>query len=432
MALTVSSIEADFIKDTKTIGKQSAYLEFHFGDRVHTTDVLKSTGKFATWETPVQLTGAGITMKIIAKASKSLAKDKPLGTGELNMVQAAGQGPQTVLLHDKLTGSSAGEVRLTVSGGSPAISGLPHTEGHGTHGGVAGMMPGHHGQQGTEQGYGTGGVGTTGGMGGAGQQGYGEQGMSQQSIGQQGYGGEHQGHGGALGGAAAGAGAAGLGAAAMHHHNQQGQNTGMTGQNTGMTGQNMGQHESLAQRVEEKLPGSTAYGSNQGGMGGGMVGGAPRQHETMGQRVEEHLPGHHNQQGGMGGGMVGGAPRQHETMGQRVQEHMPGHHNQQGVGGYNQTGQTGVMHPMGGAGNTGTGMGMGGSNTGMGNTGMGSGGMGSGMGGSGMGGNNPDMCGSCAGAGGTCPQCGGTGSLAQRMEQGMGLGGGRHQQQGAY
>jgi hypothetical protein len=45
------------------------------------------------------------------------------------VVQAAGQGPQTVLLHDKLTGSSAGEVRLTVSGGSPAISGLPHTEG---------------------------------------------------------------------------------------------------------------------------------------------------------------------------------------------------------------------------------------------------------------------------------------------------------------
>ena len=43
--------------------------------------------------------------------------------------QAAGQGPQTVLLHDKLTNSSAGEVRLTVSGGSPAISGLPHTEG---------------------------------------------------------------------------------------------------------------------------------------------------------------------------------------------------------------------------------------------------------------------------------------------------------------
>jgi hypothetical protein len=46
-------------------GKQSAYLEFHFGDRVHTTDVLKSTGKFATWETPVQLTGAGITMKVL-------------------------------------------------------------------------------------------------------------------------------------------------------------------------------------------------------------------------------------------------------------------------------------------------------------------------------------------------------------------------------
>ena len=42
-------------------------------------------------------------------------------------------------------------------------------------------MPGHHNQQGTEQGYGTGG------MGGAGQQGYG-----QQSMGQQGYGNEHQ------------------------------------------------------------------------------------------------------------------------------------------------------------------------------------------------------------------------------------------------
>lgn len=82
----------------------------------------------------------------------------------------------------------------------------------------------------------------------------------------------------------------------------------------------------------------------------------------------------------------------------------------QGVGGYNQTGQTGVMHPMGGGAGTGTGMGMGGSNTGMGNTGMGNTGMGG----------NPD----------TCEQCGGTGSLAQRMEQGMGLGGGRHQQQG--
>ena len=38
-----------------------------------------------------------------------------------------------------------------------------------------------------------------------------------------------------------------------------GQNQGMMGQNTGVTGQ----HESLGQRVEEKLPGSTAYGSNQ-------------------------------------------------------------------------------------------------------------------------------------------------------------------------
>ena len=65
-------------------------------------------------------------------------------------------------------------------------SGLPTPAGHGTHGGVAGMMPGHHGQQGTEQGYGAGGVGGTG------QQGYGEQGMGQQSMGQQGYGQEHQ------------------------------------------------------------------------------------------------------------------------------------------------------------------------------------------------------------------------------------------------
>ena len=51
---------------------------------------------------------------------------------------------------------------------------------------MAGMMPGHHGQQGTEQGYGAGGVGSTG------QQGYGEQSMGQQSMGQQGYGQEHQ------------------------------------------------------------------------------------------------------------------------------------------------------------------------------------------------------------------------------------------------
>jgi hypothetical protein len=54
------------------------------------------------------------------------------------------------------------------------------------------MMPGHYGQQGTEQGYGAGGVGSTGGMGGTGQQGYGEQGIGQQSMGQQGYGQEHQ------------------------------------------------------------------------------------------------------------------------------------------------------------------------------------------------------------------------------------------------
>jgi hypothetical protein len=45
------------------------------------------------------------------------------------VAQAAGQGPQTVQLRDQLTGSPAGEVRLTISGGSPAISGLPHTEG---------------------------------------------------------------------------------------------------------------------------------------------------------------------------------------------------------------------------------------------------------------------------------------------------------------
>jgi hypothetical protein len=37
------------------------------------------------------------------------------------------------------------------------------------HSGMAGMMPGHHGQQGTEQGYGAGGVGGTG------QQGYGQE-----------------------------------------------------------------------------------------------------------------------------------------------------------------------------------------------------------------------------------------------------------------
>lgn len=44
-------------------------------------------------------------------------------------MQAAGQGPQTVQLKNELTGEYAGEVRLTISGGSPAISGLPHTEG---------------------------------------------------------------------------------------------------------------------------------------------------------------------------------------------------------------------------------------------------------------------------------------------------------------
>ena len=68
---------------------------------------------------------------------------------------------------------------------------MPASAGHGTHGGVAGMMPGHHGQQGTEQGYGTGGVGSTAQQG-MGQQGYGEQGIGQQSMGQQGYGHENQ------------------------------------------------------------------------------------------------------------------------------------------------------------------------------------------------------------------------------------------------
>lgn len=51
------------VPSSHAAGKQSAYLEFLFGDRHHVTDTLKSVGKFATWDTPVQLTGAGITMK---------------------------------------------------------------------------------------------------------------------------------------------------------------------------------------------------------------------------------------------------------------------------------------------------------------------------------------------------------------------------------
>ncbi len=43
--------------------------------------------------------------------------------------QVAGQGPQRVVLSHEVTGKSAGVVTLTISGGSPAISGLPHTEG---------------------------------------------------------------------------------------------------------------------------------------------------------------------------------------------------------------------------------------------------------------------------------------------------------------
>ena len=45
-------------------GKQAAYLDFDFGGRIHHTETLKKAGKSATWEHPVQLTGAGVNMKV--------------------------------------------------------------------------------------------------------------------------------------------------------------------------------------------------------------------------------------------------------------------------------------------------------------------------------------------------------------------------------
>lgn len=45
-------------------GKQAAYLDFDFGGRIHNTETLKKAGKSATWEHPVQLTGAGVNMKV--------------------------------------------------------------------------------------------------------------------------------------------------------------------------------------------------------------------------------------------------------------------------------------------------------------------------------------------------------------------------------
>jgi len=198
MALTVSSISAEFVKDTKTIGKQAAYLDFDFGGRIHNTETLKKAGKSATWEHPVQLTGAGVNMKIIAKASKTLGKDNILGEAEINVVKAAGQGMQQVTLVDPATRELGGKVSFIISGGSPAISGLPHTDGMGSQ--VAGMIPGHSHES-------TGATGTGVGAGGLG-------GGQQSGLGQQGHGRE------ALAGAGAGAGAAGLGAAALHHHNK--------------------------------------------------------------------------------------------------------------------------------------------------------------------------------------------------------------------
>lgn len=130
MALTVSSISAEFSKDIKTFGKQDVYLEFVFGDREHKTEVLKSAGKLGAWDDAVQLKGAGVNAKIIAKAKKALGKDSILGTGEVNVVQTVGQGMQTVQLHHPHTRDNSGTIRFIISGGSPAISGNPHTEGH--------------------------------------------------------------------------------------------------------------------------------------------------------------------------------------------------------------------------------------------------------------------------------------------------------------
>ena len=45
------------------------------------------------------------------------------------VLQAAGQGMQTVTLYEPHSGKMGGEVRFIITGGSQAISGLPHTEG---------------------------------------------------------------------------------------------------------------------------------------------------------------------------------------------------------------------------------------------------------------------------------------------------------------
>lgn len=168
MALSISSISAEFSKDHKTFGKQDAYLEFVFGDRVHKTEVLKSAGKAGTWENAVQLKGAGVNMKVIARSPKALGKDTILGSGEVNVVQNVGQGMQMVQLYDPESRDTSGTVRFILSGGSPAISGNPHTEGQ-TLANMASNLgqsgnAGQHNEYGREGGSGMGGSGM-GGMG---------------------------------------------------------------------------------------------------------------------------------------------------------------------------------------------------------------------------------------------------------------------------
>jgi hypothetical protein len=277
VSYTLSDIAADFGAGAKHVAnKASPFLTFEFGTppKIFKSTMVKHGGPLVAWQQPVLLTGASTSRLVItAMTHKSLLPDTTIGTGTLDLAQAAAQsGPVVVQLSGK-TGASAGNVQFVVTQGQGAgMQGVrqPTPDSSGVVEGVGGQgrnieggqLPAGTGMTGTGQHHG-GGMGT-----------------------------------GAALGAAGGAAAAGM--AARHHDNNRGVDERGMGNERGM---------GMERGVERGMENERGMGNTgMGGMGGnsnyensqpGMMQQQPQQEQMRGASMVGAMMPQAGQQGAM-------------------------------------------------------------------------------------------------------------------------------------
>jgi hypothetical protein len=316
ISYTLSEIAADFGSGAKHIANNaSPFLTFEFGTppKIFKSTMVKHGGMRVQWQQPVLLTGATTSrLMITAMSHKSLLKDSTIGTGVVDLAQAAAQtGPVVVQLSGK-TGVSAGTVQFVVTRGQGAGVGnvnQPTPDSSGVVEGVGG--PGRNIEGGSLP---AGGMGT----------------------------GQHQGAG---MGAGAALGAAAGGMAARHEQKRAMENDGM--QNNGMGNNGMGggmvggssgydNGQSGVMQQQQQQPGGMGMGGGmmpQGGQQGGMMPQGGQQGVMSGGEYgnNQMVPGQQQgmmpqeqgmmqqQQGGLGGGM--GPQESYEKHAHNVHDH---------------------------------------------------------------------------------------------------------------